>query len=472
MLLLAWHSIILQCTIINQDRNMNRHLKQLFILVLPTMLALDSAAQTAKAWSLEECLNYALENNITVKKSKVSEQSATSDLKKAKAALLPTVSASMTQQVSYRPFQESTSNFVNGSITSSSSNKATESGSYGINASWSVWNGGITQNTIKSRQSDLTVAQLQTQVEANSIQEQIMQYYIQILYSKEAVKVNKEIFSKDSLTYVRGTEMLKNGKMSKSEVKQLEAAMNESKYNVVSAQTVVDQYLLELRQLLELQPGTTMDVASVSVTDAAALSSIPGKLSVYEEALSSRPEIQMSQESINASALQLKIAKAGYMPNVSLTAGIGDNHMTGTNTNFGDQMKYNLTGSVGVSISIPILDNREAKSAVEKAKYSRTTAELDLQDKQKELYSTIERYWQNATSNQQKYIAAKSNVSSQEENYSSISEQFKVGLKNVVELTTARTSLLEAEQTMLESKYTTLLNMQLLKFYSGETLNI
>ncbi|MEI3532003.1 MAG: TolC family protein [Bacteroidaceae bacterium] len=196
------------------------------------------------------------------------------------------------------------------------------------------------------------------------------------------------------------------------------------------------------------------------------------KLDVYNEALQNRPEILMGKESINASDLQLKIAKAGYMPTVSLTAGIGDNHMTGTQNNFGNQMKYNLTGSVGVTLSIPILDNREAKSAVEKAKYSRTTAELDLQDKQKQLYSSIERYWQNATGNRQRYIAAQSNVNSQEENYNSIAEQFKVGLKNVVELTTARTSLLQAEQEMLESKYTTVLNTQLLKFYSGENINI
>lgn len=451
---------------------MNRLLKTLFIMFLPMLAGTAISAQDTKVWSLQECLNYATENNISVKKSKVNEASAATDLSQAKAALLPSLSASMTHTVNYRPFQETAGNFVNGSITSSSSNKATESGSYGINARWNVWNGGINQNTIKARKSDLAVAKLQTQVEANTIQEQIMQYYVQILYSKEAVKVNKNIYSKDSLTYVRGEEMLKHGKMSHSEVKQLEAAKNESQYNVVNSQTVVDQYLLELRQLLELQPGSSMDISTVSIDNNAALANIPAKLDVYNEALQNRPEILMGKESINASDLQLKIAKAGYMPTVSLTAGIGDNHMTGTQNNFGNQMKYNLTGSVGVTLSIPILDNREAKSAVEKAKYSRTTAELDLQDKQKQLYSSIERYWQNATSNRQRYIAAQSNVNSQEENYNSIAEQFKVGLKNVVELTTARTSLLQAEQEMLESKYTTVLNTQLLKFYSGENINI
>ena len=451
---------------------MNRLLKTLFIMFLPMLAGTAISAQDTKVWSLQECLNYATENNISVKKSKVNEASAATDLSQAKAALLPSLSASMTQSVNYRPFQETAGNFVNGSITSSSSNKAPESGSYAINARWNVWNGGINQNTIKARKSDLAVAKLQTQVEANTIQEQIMQYYVQILYSKEAVKVNKNIYSKDSLTYVRGEEMLNHGKMSRSEVKQLEAAKNESQYNVVNSQTVIDQYLLELRQLLELQPGSSMDISTVSIDNNAALANIPAKLDVYNEALQNRPEILMGKESINASDLQLKIAKAGYMPTVSLTAGIGDNHMTGTQNNFGNQMKYNLTGSVGVTLSIPILDNREAKSAVEKAKYSRTTAELDLQDKQKQLYSSIERYWQNATSNRQRYIAAQSNVNSQEENYNSIAEQFKVGLKNVVELTTARTSLLQAEQEMLESKYTTVLNTQLLKFYSGENINI
>lgn len=451
---------------------MNRYQKLIVLSAVSVSFVFDVFAQDAKVWSLKECLDYALENNITIKKDKLSESTAETDLKKAKAALQPSLSASMTQSLNYRPFQESAGNFVNGTMTSSTSNKTTESGSYGINARWSVWDGGVNRNTIKLRQGELNIARLQTSVEANSIQEKIMQYYVQILYSKEAVNVNKNIFAKDSLAYVRAQEMQKNGKMSRSEVKQLEAAMSESKYSVVNSQTVVDQYLLELRQLLELQPGSTMDVANAEVSDAAAMGSIPEKLDVYNTALSTRPELQKAQENINSSALQLKIAKAGYMPTVSLTAGIGDNHMTGTQTDFGKQMKYNLTGSLGVTLSIPILDNREAKSAVEKAKISQTTAQLDLQDTQKTLYSTIERYWQNAVSNQQRYIAAKSSVGSQEENYNSISEQFKEGLKNVVELTTARTSLLEAEQKMLESKYTTLLNMQLLKFYSGGTLNI
>ena len=302
--------------------------------------------------------------------------------------------------------------------------------------------------------------------QANSIQEQITQLYVQILYSSDAVKVNKEINKKDSIAYVQGQEMLKAGKLSRSDLQQLKAAVSESGYAVVNSITQVRNYKLQLKQLLEF------DITPISTDESLVTSTIPDKMDVYSTALASRPEIISGKYNIESSELQLKIAKAGYMPTVSLTGGIGDNHMTGTNENFGNQMKYNLSGSVGLTLSIPIFDNRQTKSAIEKAKYNYANAQLDLTDKEKDLYSAIETYWLNATSNQQRFIAAKSNVESQQENNDLISEQFRLGLKDIVELTTSRSSLLQAKQEMLESKYMTLLNVQLLKFYSGEEIKL
>lgn len=439
---------------------------------ITALTVVDTNAQEVKKWSLYDCINYALKNNIQLQKNKISEDVAETELKQAKAALLPGVTGNMTQSLNYRPFQKSANNFVNGSITSSTSNKTTQSGNYGINANWTVWNGGINTNTVKSKQKGVEIARLASLEQANTIQEQITQLYIQILYSVDAVNVDKEILKKDSIAYARGLEMLNVGKMSRSDVKLLEAAVNESRYTVVNALTQVNNYKLQLKQLLELQPGEDMEISPLNSTGDVIALPVPDKMSVYYEALSSRPEILSSKCNIEASELQLKIAKAGYMPQIGLTGGIGDNHMTGTNENFGSQMKYNLSGSVGLTLSIPILDNRQNKSAVEKAQYNRATASLDLSEKQKELYSTIEAYWLNATNNQQRYIAAKSNVDSRRESYDLISEQFRLGLKNIVELTTGRSSLLQAMQDMLESKYTALLNIQLLKFYSGEEIKL
>lgn len=442
------------------------------ILVIVTATSTNVMAQNIKKWSLRQCIDYAMDNNIQLQKSKISENVAETELKQAKAGLLPNLSGSMTQSLSYRPFQKSSSNFVNGSITSNSSNKTIQNGSYGINANWTVWNGGINTNSIKSKQKDLEITRLESMQQANSIQEQITQLYVQILYSSDAVKVNKEINKKDSIAYVQGQEMLKAGKLSRSDLQQLKAAVSESGYAVVNSITQVRNYKLQLKQLLELQPGEEFDITPISTDESLVTSTIPDKMDVYSTALASRPEIISGKYNIESSELQLKIAKAGYMPTVSLTGGIGDNHMTGTNENFGNQMKYNLSGSVGLTLSIPIFDNRQTKSAIEKAKYNYANAQLDLTDKEKDLYSAIETYWLNATSNQQRFIAAKSNVESQQENNDLISEQFRLGLKDIVELTTSRSSLLQAKQEMLESKYMTLLNVQLLKFYSGEEIKL
>lgn len=442
------------------------------ILVIVTATSTNAMAQNIKKWSLRQCIDYAMDNNIQLQKSKISENVAETELKQAKAGLLPNLSGSMTQSLSYRPFQKSSSNFVNGSITSNSSNKTIQNGSYGINANLTVWNGGINTNSIKSKQKDLEITRLESMQQANSIQEQITQLYVQILYSSDAVKVNKEINKKDSIAYVQGQEMLKAGKLSRSDLQQLKAAVSESGYAVVNSITQVRNYKLQLKQLLELQPGEEFDITPISTDESLVTSTIPDKMDVYSTALASRPEIISGKYNIESSELQLKIAKAGYMPTVSLTGGIGDNHMTGTNENFGNQMKYNLSGSVGLTLSIPIFDNRQTKSAIEKAKYNYANAQLDLTDKEKDLYSAIETYWLNATSNQQRFIAAKSNVESQQENNDLISEQFRLGLKDIVELTTSRSSLLQAKQEMLESKYMTLLNVQLLKFYSGEEIKL
>ncbi len=442
------------------------------ILVIVAATSTNAMAQNIKKWSLRQCIDYAMDNNIQLQKSKISENVAETELKQAKAGLLPNLSGSMTQSLSYRPFQKSSSNFVNGSITSNSSNKTIQNGSYGINANWTVWNGGINTNSIKSKQKDLEITRLESMQQANSIQEQITQLYVQILYSSDAVKVNKEINKKDSIAYVQGQEMLKAGKLSRSDLQQLKAAVRESGYAVVNSITQVRNYKLQLKQLLELQPGEEFDITPISTDERLVTSTIPDKMDVYSTALASRPEIISGKYNIESSELQLKIAKAGYMPTVSLTGGIGDNHMTGTNENFGNQMKYNLSGSVGLTLSIPIFDNRQTKSAIEKAKYNYANAQLDLTDKEKDLYSAIETYWLNATSNQQRFIAAKSNVESQQENNDLISEQFRLGLKDIVELTTSRSSLLQAKQEMLESKYMTLLNVQLLKFYSGEEIKL
>lgn len=430
------------------------------------------AAQTTKTWSLQDCIDYALEHNITLKKSQASEQSADIDIKQAKAGYLPSLNASMSQALTYRPFQDTGGNFVNGGITSSSSDKATQSGSYGVNASWTVWNGRQTKLNVQNSELSKQSAVYETQTSANSIQEQITQLYVQILYMEEAVKVNEELLKQDSVVYARGEQMVKEGQMSRADLAQLAAQVSSGRYDLVNVKTQIENYKTQLKQLLEIENEDDIEIASVPVSDEEVLALIPSKSSVYASALNHRPEIKNSQLAIEQSKLATKIAKAGYSPTISLTAGLGDSHMSGSNTDFWSQMKTNFNASLGLSVSIPILDNRQTKSSVEKAQVQEVTSQLDLLDAQKELYTSVETYYINAVNNQEKYIAAKDNVESMQASYDLLQEQFNLGLKNISELITSRASLLSAQQSMLEDKYTTVLNRTLLDFYANGTISL
>ncbi len=151
-----------------------------------------------------------------------------------------------------------------------------------------------------------------------------------------------------------------------------------------------------------------------------------------------------------------------------MTGGIGTSTNSLSGNGWGNQIKTNLDASIGASLSIPILDNRQTRTAINKAKLQQEQALLDLQDQQKKLYSTIEGYWLDAQTNQQKFRAALLNVDSEQQSYALLSEQFQLGLKNIVELMNGKTNLLNAQQNMLQSKYMTILDLQLLKFYQGE----
>lgn len=345
-------------------------------------------------------------------------------------------------------------------------------GSYGINASWTVWNGGQNTNQLKrdrlsEQQADLSV--LET---ANSIQEQIARNYVQILYLTEAVEVQRQALETAKKNEERGQVMLEVGKMSKADLAQLTAQRATDEYNIVQAETQVADYMLRLRQLLEITDGRDFDIAIPATTDEQALATIPSLMNVYETALAQRPEIQNAKLDIEQSGLQMKMAKAGHLPTVSMTAGVGTSTNSLSQNTWGSQIKTNFDASAGVGIQIPIIDARKTKTAINKARIAHEQAELDLVSQQKQLYSDIESCWLEAMSNQQKFRAAKLSVASEQASYDLLSEQFRLGLKNIVELLTGKDKLLQAQQNRLQSKYTTILNQQLLKFYQGETMNL
>ena len=429
------------------------------------LLLATSTECMARQWSLKDCIDYALANNIQLQKAKLQQYSALEDVKQSQAALLPSLSLSTSQNVSYNPWPEQGSAMIAGNKVQSKVEKVYYNGSYSLMGNWTVWNGGKNQNTVKLNKIAAEQAKLDSATTANSVLEQIAQLYVQILYSNEAISVSKESLKTSQTNENRGKTMLGVGKMSKADLAQLTAQRAQDEYNIVEAESNLRNYKRQLKQLLQITDDEEFDVTIPTTTDNMALADIPALNDVYTASLDQRPEIKNAKLGIESSDLSVKIAKAGKMPTVGLSAGLSTSTTSMSNNSWGSQLKNNFTLGGGLTVSIPLFDNRQTKTAVNKANIQKQNYLLDLQDKQTTLYSTVENYWLQAVTNQNKFKAARVSTESAQASYDLLSEQFNQGLKNIVELMTGKTNLLQAQQNELQSKYLAILNLNMLEFY-------
>jgi outer membrane protein len=328
-----------------------------------------------------------------------------------------------------------------------------------------VWNGNRNHNTVKLNAISEKKAELDSAVTANSIQEQIAQLYVQILYSAEAIKVHKASLETSKMNEERGKAFVDVGKMSKADLAQLTTQRAQDEYSIVESESNLRNYKRQLKQLLQITDEEEFDVVIPELTDEMALQEIPLLHSVYVSALDNRPEIKNAQLALNSNDLTLKIEKARRLPTVGFNASAITNTTSMSKNGWDNQMKNNFNLGAGFNVSIPLFDNRAAKTAVNKAIIQRQTYELDLRDKRTALYSTIENFWLQAVTNQNKFKAAKVATESAETSYEMLSGKFQESLINIVELMKGRDAVIQAKQNELQSKYLSILNIELLHFY-------
>ena len=431
--------------------------------------AQDSAER--KEWTLKDCIDYALEKNIQLQQNKISLQESEIDIKDARASLFPSLSFSTGHNLVNRPYQQQ-SNTVSGTEIISSNNKSTYNGNYSLSAQWTLWNGGRRLNNLKQQKTNRDIAQLTVAETENTLQEQIAQLFIQILYADESIQINKGTLEVSEATYKRGQELFAEGSISKADLAQLEAQVSNDKYQVVTAESSLRDYKLQLKQLLELDGATEFNLVLPQLNDENVMKMLPSQADIYQTALAIRPEIQSGRLSIENAKLGISAAKSGYYPTISLTASSTSTTNSASTNNWAQQMKYGWNNMIGINLSIPIFDNRQNKSNVQKARLQYNTNQLDLANKQKELYSTIESLWLDALNAQQQYAAAETKVKSSQTSFDMVSKQFNLGMKNTVELLTEKNNLLSAKQELVQAKYMAILNRTLLNFYAGHNIEL
>ena len=441
---------------------MNRLIKTGLLLAAMSMAVPSNGRQ----WTLRECIDYALQNNITLQKSRLTQLSAQEDILQSQSALLPSLSASTGQNVSFQPWPESGRATVQNGYVEQNVDKVYYNGSYGISSNWTVWNAGRNRNTVRLNEMTAKQAEIDAETTAANIQEQIAQLYVQILYSSEAVNVNRQSLETSLKNEQRGQAFVEVGKMSRADLAQLTAQRSQDEYSIVEAESNLRNYKRQLKQLLQITDEEEFDIVVPETTDEMALQLVPVLHDVYASAIEQRPEIRNAKLGIATSELNIKIAKAQKLPTVGVTASAVTNTSSMSSNAWGRQLKNNFNLGGGVNVSIPILDNRSAKTAVNKAKLQRDNYELDLRDKQTTLYSAIENYWLQAVTNQEKFKAAKVATQSAQTSYEMLSGKFEQQLINIVELMQGRDALLLAQQNELQSKYLTILNIDMLNFYA------
>lgn len=433
---------------------MKRLLPILLCSLLLSGLRNATAQEASKTWTLQECLDYAYQNNIQVRQSRNNQLSGIEDTKQAKAALFPSLVASTTQSYTNYPSSEVTDN-----------NSYT--GTYGITAGMTIFEGGKLRTEIKRQKVQNQMDALSVEESVNDIRIAIVQAYMQCLYAADAVRINRSTAEASKAQRDRAEEMLRTGSISRVDFAQLQSQYSSDEYQIVVAGSTLDNYKLQLKQLLELDIMEEMNPAVPGVKEENVLKALPPKNEVYETALKVMPQIRRGELGIEAAKLEEKSARAGFFPSISLSASVGTGHMSNNDFESGSQIWNRFNENVGLTLNIPIFSNRKNRTAVNKAKIALNDSYLEWTSLQKELLRNVESAYLDAVSAQAQYLSAREKEKYARESYELTSEQFRVGVKNTVELITAQNEYSAAQQQVLQAKYLTLLSIELLNIYQG-----
>ena len=433
---------------------MKRLLPILLCSLLLSGLRNATAQEASKTWTLQECLDYAYQDNIQVRQSRNNQLSGIEDTKQAKAALFPSLVASTTQSYTNYPSSEVTDN-----------NSYT--GTYGITAGMTIFEGGKLRTEVKRQKVQNQMDALSVEESVNDIRIAIVQAYMQCLYAADAVRINRSTAEASKAQRDRAEEMLRTGSISRVDFAQLQSQYSSDEYQIVVAGSTLDNYKLQLKQLLELDIMEEMNPAVPGVKEENVLKALPPKNEVYETALKVMPQIRRGELGIEAAKLEEKSARAGFFPSISLSASVGRGHMSNNDFESGSQIWNRFNENVGLTLNIPIFSNRKNRTAVNKAKIALNDSYLEWTSLQKELLRNVESAYLDAVSAQAQYLSAREKEKYARESYELTSEQFRVGVKNTVELITAQNEYSAAQQQVLQAKYLTLLSIELLNIYQG-----
>lgn len=434
----------------------------LFLIVANIVLGQDTTT-LPKQWSLQDCLNYAIENNITISNTILDQENADVQYKQARFQRLPSLSANASQ------------NFSNGNsidpITSDYVSQQVHSTSMGLNTQVMLFQGNQINNQIKQRKLEVDLSSYNLEEAENNVILNVTEAYIQALYYKEGIKIASDNLALSEAQFKLAEAQYKAGMHTQKDFLDAQSLVASNKYNSVLAQNSFAQQLLVLKQLLELGPIAEFDIENAN-TEKIDLPNIPNQFLIYEYALANLPEIKASIMNLDISKLDLSISKGGYWPTLSLSGSLGTGYTNTRDIDFSEQFNLNFNQRIGLNLSIPIFNKYNTKAKVQTAQINIERYELQLTTAQKQLYRIIENAWLNATSSQKQYLSAIDALAAAEASYLQAQKQYEVGALITIGLVQYQNAYLNAQQNLLQAKYMSILYYQLLQFYQGYEIKL
>ncbi len=423
---------------------------------------LAGKAQT-KTWKLEDCINYALGKNIQVQKSilSISQSQLTAD--QAKNNRLPNLSASVSQNFNWSK--------ANNSPANGSGMSGANSTNYSLSSNVILFNGAKLSTKMQQAMIDLQNGHYYSEAVKESVGLSILNAYLQVLYAYESVSNAQKQIDATTQQLDLAKERMNTGLISMADYLQIKSELATEKSTLATAQSQLSISKVTLMQLMEMPVDPNFEVISPNLDSLLVKAEKPDAQTIYNTALGFKPEIKNAQLTKESTILNVKIAKADFMPSLSLGAGMtsGYSSLT-TGSDYAGQLKDRVSPSLGLSLSVPIFQKKQVKTNVSMANIAVSNAELDELNTKNTLRKEIEQACVDVESAKSEYNAGLEQNQSSQESYNVTDEKYKQGLLNSVDFLVQKTNLITSESKMLQSKYRLIFSYKILDFYKGISL--
>jgi outer membrane protein len=438
------------------------------LIAAAIMLVVFTGAQGQSLWSLQKCIDYALQNNIQIKQQALNSDYYSNQLNQAKFNRLPNLNANFQNSTSFGRSLGPENTYLDMNSNSTYG---------GLSSNITIWNGFTLANSIKMADMDLRATLEDLKKGKDDIMLNIAASYLEILFADELVLAAEDLLKITQLQIDRTTKLVEAGSLAKGSLFEIEAQYAREELNVVNAQNRLQLAYLALYQFLELPATESFKIEKPTLPEIGANLSLLNSMDVFKNAVQLKPAVKSAEFKLESARNQLLIAKGNLMPSLSLGANYNNNYnylMNNSfpNVAFGEQLKSHQRYGFGVTLNIPIFNRYQARTGVSNAQIQLENTELQLQNTKNLLRKDIEQSYTNALAAFKRYVANQKTVVSSKEAFRYTEEKFNVGMINSVEYNQSKNNLSKAQSDLLQAKYEYIFRTKILDFYNGQTIEL